>query len=41
MYMRKKAAGVPLGFIEPCLPSSAIRVPSGSHWVYEITTGTG
>jgi bifunctional non-homologous end joining protein LigD len=36
MYMRKKAAGVPLGFIEPCLPSNAIRVPSGSQWVYEI-----
>src|SRR5262245_31663999 len=24
------------GFIEPCLPSPAERVPSGPGWVYEI-----
>jgi bifunctional non-homologous end joining protein LigD len=24
------------GFIEPCLPSSADRPPSGSNWIHEI-----
>jgi bifunctional non-homologous end joining protein LigD len=26
----------PSGFIEPCLPSSADRAPSGPDWVHEI-----
>jgi bifunctional non-homologous end joining protein LigD len=26
----------PSGFIEPCLPSPADRVPSGPNWVHEI-----
>jgi bifunctional non-homologous end joining protein LigD len=27
---------VPSGFIEPCLPSSAERPPTGPDWVHEI-----
>ena len=26
----------PSGFIEPCLPSPAVRPPSGREWVHEI-----
>ena len=26
----------PAGFIQPCLPSRAIRLPSGTHWIHEI-----
>jgi bifunctional non-homologous end joining protein LigD len=26
----------PSGFIEPCLPSAAVRRPSGPDWVHEI-----
>jgi hypothetical protein len=26
----------PVGFIEPCLPTSARSVPSGPQWAYEI-----
>jgi bifunctional non-homologous end joining protein LigD len=26
----------PSGFIEPCLPSKAVRPPSGPLWVHEI-----
>jgi bifunctional non-homologous end joining protein LigD len=26
----------PAGFIEPCLPSSADKPPSGSNWIHEI-----
>ena len=26
----------PAGFIEPCLPSPAERVPSGLNWIHEI-----
>jgi bifunctional non-homologous end joining protein LigD len=26
----------PAGFIEPCLPSPAVRPPSGSNWIHEI-----
>jgi bifunctional non-homologous end joining protein LigD len=27
---------MPSSFIEPCLPSSADRPPSGSNWIHEI-----
>ena len=26
----------PSGFIAPCLPSRAVRLPSGPFWVHEI-----
>jgi bifunctional non-homologous end joining protein LigD len=26
----------PVGFIEPCLPTNAHAVPTGSQWAYEI-----
>ena len=26
----------PIGFIEPCLPSSAAKPPSGPGWIHEI-----
>ena len=26
----------PAGFIQPCLPSRAVRLPSGPLWVHEI-----
>ena len=26
----------PSGFIEPCLPSKAARLPSGPLWIHEI-----
>jgi bifunctional non-homologous end joining protein LigD len=26
----------PPGFIEPCLPSPAVRPPSGPNWIHEI-----
>jgi ATP-dependent DNA ligase len=27
---------LPLGFIAPCLPSSAPQAPSGADWLHEI-----
>ena len=27
---------LPVGFIEPCLPSPADKPPSGSNWIHEI-----
>jgi hypothetical protein len=27
---------MPSSFIEPCLPSSADRPPSGTNWIHEI-----
>jgi len=35
-YRRHGIACVPPGFIPPCLPSPAERVPSGPGWIYEI-----
>jgi ATP-dependent DNA ligase len=31
-----RAGASPSGFIEPCLPSPADRLPSGPDWVHEI-----
>jgi hypothetical protein len=32
----------PTGFVEPCIPTRACKVPSGPGWVHEInTTATG
>jgi ATP-dependent DNA ligase len=36
MYQRKKVASMPPGFIEPCLPTKALKVPAGSRWLFEI-----
>ena len=27
---------LPVGFIEPCLPSPADKPPSGTNWIHEI-----
>ena len=27
---------LPVGFIEPCLPSPADKPPSGANWIHEI-----
>src|SRR6187200_1526273 len=29
-------SGAPAGFIEPCLPSTADKPPSGASWIHEI-----
>ena len=34
--MRKRLAADRARFIEPCLPSSADKPPSGSNWIHEI-----
>ena len=34
--MRKRLSADRASFIEPCLPSSADKPPSGSNWVHEI-----
>ena len=33
---RDVVACCPSGFVEPCLPSPAERVPSGPNWIHEI-----
>jgi ATP-dependent DNA ligase len=34
--LRLRPRRPPVGFIEPCLPTSAARPPSGLEWVHEI-----
>ena len=34
--MRKRLSADRARFIEPCLPSPADKLPSGSNWIYEI-----
>jgi bifunctional non-homologous end joining protein LigD len=34
MSLRPRA--LPAGFIAPCLPTSAIRPPSGTLWLHEV-----
>src|SRR4051794_11758942 len=34
--LRKRLARSPVGFIEPCRPTKAIRPPSGPLWIHEI-----
>jgi ATP-dependent DNA ligase len=34
--MRKRLATDRASFIEPCLPSPAAKLPSGSNWIHEI-----
>jgi hypothetical protein len=34
--MLSRTRPVPSGFIEPCLPSPAVRPPTGPEWVHEI-----
>jgi ATP-dependent DNA ligase len=34
--MRKRLAADRASFIEPCLPSPADKLPSGSNWIHEI-----
>jgi hypothetical protein len=34
--MRKRLSADRASFIEPCLPSSADKPPSGSNWIHEI-----
>jgi hypothetical protein len=36
LRMLSRTSQAPSGFIEPCLPSSAERPPSGPEWVHEI-----
>ena len=36
MSSRLRSHMLPLGFIEPCQPSSAPKPPSGPDWVHEI-----
>src|SRR4030081_2821773 len=31
-----RTRSAPAGFIEPCLPSTADRPPSGTNWIHEI-----
>jgi hypothetical protein len=33
---RRVSSPVPVGFIEPCLPTNARAVPAGTQWAYEI-----
>jgi bifunctional non-homologous end joining protein LigD len=34
--MRKRLSADRARFIEPCLPSPADKLPSGSNWIHEI-----
>src|SRR4051812_28444296 len=34
--LRKRIARSPVGFIQPCRPTKAIRPPSGPLWIHEI-----
>jgi ATP-dependent DNA ligase len=34
--MRKRLSADRASFIEPCLPSSADKPPSGANWIHEI-----
>jgi bifunctional non-homologous end joining protein LigD len=34
--LRLRIRQAPSGFIEPCLPSPAIRPPAGNNWIHEI-----
>jgi bifunctional non-homologous end joining protein LigD len=34
--LRLRSRPLPLGFIEPCLPTVATKPPSGSGWLHEI-----
>ena len=35
-HLRLRTRPAPSAFIEPCLPSPAIRPPAGDNWIYEI-----
>jgi bifunctional non-homologous end joining protein LigD len=34
--LRMRIRTLPVGFIEPCLPTKADKLPSGGLWVHEI-----
>jgi ATP-dependent DNA ligase len=36
MSLRLRSRPIPLGFIEPCLPTVAAKPPSGPNWIHEI-----
>jgi ATP-dependent DNA ligase len=36
MSLRLRSGPIPLGFIEPCLPTAATTPPSGPVWIHEI-----